>query len=296
LKGWWEQQQNHSILELTGPNPSRQFIRLPRELLNLSRLTSLVLLDNGLQFLDPVLGQLIQLKTLSIGMNPLLFLPASINKLTNLTMLDLDTLPLTSLPEELFHLTQLEILKVRDCPISEIPAAIGKLQCLDWLRFNNTLIESLPDELFSLRLLTLLEISYNDFLSFLSPRLAELPKLHWLSLKSCPLIQSIPCELWKAPKLKNLNAVYNPQLKKLIREGGLGADYNDQKYTMYTNFTAQRPYETLKVVWQDIYDWRRKWPPIMVYLCIGLGCDTPILEAMWIFRPPVISRGFGTYD
>jgi hypothetical protein len=296
LQGWWEEQRNSSILELDADAPVRFFSTLPRELTTLLYLTSLTLVNNGLHSLGSVLGKLIQLRTLLIRDNPVSALPPTINKLTNLLELDLSFLRLRRLPEELFHLRQLEILKIRECHIPEIPGAIGKLVRLRHLRFNGTDIHALPEELFSLSKLDVLEISYNPNLRSLSPRLAELPKLRWLAFKCCRSLQSLPCELWKAPSLKFVNGGNNPQLKKMIRHGGLGADYNGQKYTFHANWAGERAYEHLRTAWKDIYQWREKWPPIIVYLRLGLECDNRILEAVWVTRPPVPSYGFGTFD
>jgi hypothetical protein len=277
--------RNQWKVEIHGYLTYGKFPQLPDQLLDLSVMEDLDMMNNELQTLDPVLGKLTWLKQLELSHNPIAFLPPSIGNLTRLVTLDLTKLPIVELPNEIAKLSSLFNLKVTDCPISNVPSGIG-LMNLRTLRLLNTNLTVLPDELFSLKYLDFLDIRQNAHLVGLSPKIGQLERLAFFTMNSTPLITHVPCELYQCKKLWNFLAQGNPQLKKDVYDGGLG--WRVQRFSRETGSHLQA--DTLQLhsllrYWKRLFQTRKQKRELLVYFYLALECDIPILEAFWIGYP-----------
>ena len=100
---------------------------LPREIGNLTKLTSLVLSSNNLTSIPKEIGNLTNLKDLNLEDNFLYSLPSTIGNLTNLEYLNLENNKLTELPKEIVNLTNLEMLELGSNPglsMSDVPESL----------------------------------------------------------------------------------------------------------------------------------------------------------------------------
>jgi len=99
---------------------------LPESMGQLTQLRTLSLANNQLTALPEWLGQLTQLKTLSLANHQLTALPESMGQLTQLQYLSLDNNQLTALPESMGQLTQLQMLSLLNNPLNPELAAAYK--------------------------------------------------------------------------------------------------------------------------------------------------------------------------
>ena len=160
--------------------------------------------DNHLTALDPAIGQLTNLTTLSLFNNPLTALPTAmaglknlttlylfnnqlteiptaIGQLTNLTGLDLSYNQLTALPTAMAGLTNLIWLNLSYNPLTALPTTIGQLTNLIWLDLANNQLQALPTAIGGLTKLTWLDLHHNQ-LTALPTAIGGLTKLTWLDL------------------------------------------------------------------------------------------------------------------
>ncbi|XP_032596558.1 leucine-rich repeat serine/threonine-protein kinase 1 isoform X2 [Drosophila grimshawi] len=111
--------------------------------------------------------------------------------LTAITRIDFSHNVLTSIPPELFQLVSLKYLNIAQNKIAELPSPLGKTySCpvLDELFLQDNQLTSLPAAIFQLPALSILDISNNK-------------------------LQQLPFDMWRAPKLRELNVAFN-----LLRE------------------------------------------------------------------------------
>jgi Leucine-rich repeat (LRR) protein len=134
-------------LELDGRNEAADVTDLTEQIINLPNLTTIKIIDSGLEALPNNIGQLTNLKLIDITYCDLGSLPESIGQLTNLLYLNLSETALESLPPNIGQLSSLYYLNVSFTPITALPPSIGQLNNLDLLILNNTAIEILPEEL-----------------------------------------------------------------------------------------------------------------------------------------------------
>lgn len=159
----------------------------PRDLVCLSRLTSLDLSRNGLKALPPALGSCVSLTSLNLAFNSLESLPSEIGTLCLLRTLGLKSNALRSLPPEIGDCASLVCLYLTDNRLAQLPDSLGRLQRLQKLQAASNALTSLPDALADCASLELLRCPRNA-LSSLPPRLGRAPRLAWLSFAGNPLL------------------------------------------------------------------------------------------------------------
>ncbi len=115
----------------------------------------LSLLQNKITAIPKEIGNLSKLTSLSLYRNKLTSIPAELGKLINLTYLDLGyNAAVVSVPDEICNLTKLRTLKFHNCSIQEVPSEIGNLVNLDDLVIKDNMLVELPKSLSSLTNLT----------------------------------------------------------------------------------------------------------------------------------------------
>jgi Leucine-rich repeat (LRR) protein/GTPase SAR1 family protein len=158
------------------------------------------------------LGQLTQLKRLSLYQNQLKELPESLCKLTQLMHLVLSGNQLKELPAWLCRLTQLRILNLSENQLKGLPEWLGQLTQLGRLDLSNNQLKELPESLCQLTLLHKLILSTND-LTELPKWLCFLTRLEEFNISNNQLIE-LPESLSQLIQLRILN-LSNNQLKEL---------------------------------------------------------------------------------
>lgn len=113
--------------------------------------------------IPPEIGDLRNLKHLSIQYNSLKTIPPEIGKLTNLTLLSFPDNRLAELPPEIGKLTNLTFLVLSYNQLRELPPEIGKLSNLETLLLDNNNLTSLPPEIGNLTKLTDLDLANNPY-------------------------------------------------------------------------------------------------------------------------------------
>ena len=168
--------------------------------------------DNHLTALDPAIGQLTNLTTLSLFNNPLTALPTAMAGLKNLTTLYLFNNQLTEIPTAIGQLTNLTGLYLDNNQLTEIPETIGQLENLAGLYLYNNQLTALPTAMAGLTNLIWLNLSYNP-LTALPTAIGDLTNLTWLNLANNQLTE-IPETIGK---LTNLTWLYldNNQLTEI---------------------------------------------------------------------------------
>jgi hypothetical protein len=134
-------------LELDGENEATDVTDLTEQITNLPNLTTIKIINSGLEALPNNIGQLTNLKIINITNCDLGSLPESIGQLTNLLYLNLSETDLSELPPNIGQLSSLYYLNVSFTHITALPESIGQLNNLDLLILNNTAIELLPESL-----------------------------------------------------------------------------------------------------------------------------------------------------
>lgn len=125
-----------------------------------------------LKTLPPEIGQLTDLRKVTLIDMPLSSLPPEIGLLTNLQELNLNNTRLTGLPPEIGHLANLSMLNLDNSPLTRLPPEIGRLRELRSLSLSATQITELPVELGQLPNLIQLSL-YNTPLTFPPPEIVQ---------------------------------------------------------------------------------------------------------------------------
>jgi Leucine-rich repeat (LRR) protein len=131
-------------------------------------------------------------------------LPEEIGNLSNLKVLSMEGTKISELPEKFWELTNLENLKIDSNELKSVSENIGNLSKLKklslWLWWNEFKI---PERLWSLTKLEKLKIG-GAKLKFLSDEIANLSNLKKLSLFRSK-IKTLPDKLWTMTNLEKLN-------------------------------------------------------------------------------------------
>ena len=159
--------------------------QVPRELLEdkLERVLHIDLRENELSSLDnsPILN-LSRLRTLDLRSNRLEYLPEEISYLPSLKVLRIDDNLISYLPRALWDLGMLEGLTVGRNSLFTVPAEVAKLTRLKSLVISENRVLSLPAEIGQLRNLQALSIHGNEF-SSLPTSFYQLTQLKEISLE-----------------------------------------------------------------------------------------------------------------
>jgi Leucine-rich repeat (LRR) protein len=163
---------------------------------------------NRLDTLPEEIGNLQQLRVLTLGSNRLSSLPASFARLQNLTELDLQDNPLGSLPQVLCQLRNLQRLNLCKTRLNSLPEHIGQLPQLQSLQLQQNHLTALPQPMANLQALEILNLSGNPFASV--PRcLLQLTRLRELRLFGCTALGPVPDEFLQMPALEVLWVKHN---------------------------------------------------------------------------------------
>jgi len=126
----------------------------PRQIFQLKDLETLHLIENMIEMIPDEIGELIQLKNLTISgyysRSPLKSLPETIGKLINLETLNVRTNRLTSLPDSLGRLVNLKVLDIGNNNIRTFPSWIKNLTQLKEFIFDENGMTIHEDDLMSL--------------------------------------------------------------------------------------------------------------------------------------------------
>jgi len=208
--------KNHHLVELILQD--QDLPTLPPIIGNLTYLEILKLQRCKLTSLPETIGNLTQLKELDLEANKLTVLPETIGKLENLQELWCRHNQLIALPETLGSLKNLEILSLDYNQLSSVPETISTLRSLKWFSVNSNSLTVLPKSLGNLTLLKKLELKRNQ-LAAIPETLGSMVDLQILNLEKNQL-SSLPESLFKLDNLLDLNISSNQlrQLSELIGE------------------------------------------------------------------------------
>jgi len=178
---------------------------VPSEVGNLINLKELSITGKGITSIPEKLGKLTQLEKLSISSASANKLPESIGELKQLKNLYISGMTkLTGIPAGIGQCVSLKELTCSSCgsdlsdgnPDFEfvIPPEIGNLSALKKLDLEYNSLKTVPGEIGNLRNLKKFELDGNP-ITFLPYSLGELPRLKTLSLDEDAEIENIPAEL-----------------------------------------------------------------------------------------------------
>lgn len=188
---------------------------LPDSICLLKNLEELFLRRNSLISLPEDIGNLTNIKRLTLEGNKLTKLPESIVNLQKLTELDIDFNNLVCLPKEIGSMTNLETLSAKNNSLTELPDSIGKLTNLKKLYlgyyFN-----------YYINPMRFIDQVQRNKISSLPPSFANLKKLEWIDL-GCNDLEEYPECLTNFDSLRHLYVGWNKlpdvpnNFKKLFR-------------------------------------------------------------------------------
>ncbi len=185
---------------------------LPSALGDLDELKSLSLDGNMIGGFPADIGRLTMLDSLSLSRNPIKRIPPIVGELQSLTYLSLNDCQLVGeIPSFLVNLGNLEELNLHRNEFSgEIPAILGNLTNLKHLRLSdNSLGGEVPASLEKLTSLVLLDIHRNRLSGNLPDELGNLSSLETLTLSSNELSGEIPSSLGNLVSIESLNLDQN---------------------------------------------------------------------------------------
>ena len=135
-------------------------VQLIPEIGNLTELRVLTINDGQLSDLPPEIFDCTKLIRLEIKNNNLLSIPVGIDKLTVLTELDLRNNELENLPSDIVKLKSIFKMQLWGNNLTSLPSKMGDLSTLRELYLNNNRLVKLPPNITKLEL-TYLDISFN---------------------------------------------------------------------------------------------------------------------------------------
>ncbi len=188
---------------------------IPSEIGQLSQLKRLTIANNQLRVVAPEIGQLSHLESLSLPFNELKTIPPEIGNLVSLQKLRLDSNQLIgAVPPELGNLSNLQFLQLSYNELATLPSEIGNLVSLEEALLNNNQFSDIPLEMGNLAVLEKLSFSDNQ-LSRIPSELRGLVSLEKLYLNDNQISGAIPPELGMLPNLHVLS-LHNNQLNGRI--------------------------------------------------------------------------------
>ena len=162
-------------------------------------------LANSIQYLT-------QLENLTLyGCRTLTTLPESMGQLKNLRFLSIYECGIKKLPESIVELTELTELYVNSCAnLAELPENIGKLNQLKKLSISGkgkTILNHLPDSIQELTKLKKLHISQLSELISIPNGIGQLAELKDLEIQNCRKLSSLPASIAQLPKLRKFEII-----------------------------------------------------------------------------------------
>jgi len=157
------------------------FAEFPIEIISLTGLDYLDMINCGVKELPENFGDLLNIKELYLSDNQLSKLPDSILKLNSLRYINLDRNKFTEIPDTLSNNKTLKWLRLNGNQITNITSFAG-MENLKCLYLNNNKIQMLPSDISALEKLTDLSLARNQLKS-LPSGLSQLKNLARLSLQ-----------------------------------------------------------------------------------------------------------------
>jgi len=158
-----------------------KFAEFPSEIISLTGLDYLDMINCGVKNLPEDFGDLLNIKELYLSDNQLSELPESISKLNNLKYINLDRNKFTEIPAPLSNNKTLKWLRLNGNQITNITSFAG-MENLKCLYLNNNKIQMLPSDISTLENLTDLSLARNQLKS-LPSGISKLKNLARLSLQ-----------------------------------------------------------------------------------------------------------------
>ncbi len=222
-----ENTKDATILNLSG----QDLLEIPKEILQLTNLKTLLLNNNQIKEIPPFLGALQNLEVLDLDSNLIRSLPSEIGSLKKLKRLDisnneidqvpasfenlqnLETLYLqfnkfTFLPQKILQLKNLKSLDISYNRLSDLGENIGNLSNLTYLNAQNNKLSLIPESLFTLSKLSYLDLGHNN-ISSINYNWQTLPELKNVSLDANQIHQ-IPASFGTLQQLDELDLSKNP--------------------------------------------------------------------------------------
>ena len=165
--------------------------------------------NNKLSFLPDTIGNLTNLRSLTLTRNLLTTLPLGLSKCANLRTLVLDDNQLVSFSvgDDFFSsLPKLTTLSLKRNRLTELPDGIGGLKALTSLHVNENKLNSLPNTIGKCIKLEVIDASGNESSEFILPsEIGDCANLTSLTLDNC-MVRKIPPEiLRKCTRLSTLS-------------------------------------------------------------------------------------------
>jgi internalin A len=173
---------------------------LPESIGQLTQLRRLTLRLPQLTTLPDSISRLHQLQTLDVSENQWTRLPEGIEHLTSLQRLNLSRNQLTTLPESIANLTSLRTIHAHYNQLTALPETIGRLKTLRQLLLSDNLLVSLPQSIGHLVQLKELLVSRN-LLAVLPDAICQLTQLERLDVSS-NYLTSLPERIRELSELK----------------------------------------------------------------------------------------------
>lgn len=152
------------------------------------------LYGNHIDSIPDRISELTNLEKLYIGKNDLKYIPASIGQLTNLKLLSLQYNELDSLPDELTDLVALEQLLLNQNNLQTLPDSLGKLKNLQVLQVKFNQLDSLPQSIGDCENLKFIYLNRNN-LRELPISMSRLTSLKELYLSGAGPLLQVPEEM-----------------------------------------------------------------------------------------------------
>ncbi|MEG4208134.1 leucine-rich repeat domain-containing protein [Microcoleus sp. Pol7_A1] len=135
---------------------------LPLEIVKYTHLIDLEFTScNNVTSIPDALGQLSNLKRLSLRKSRITSIPDALGQLSNLTVLNLSNNRITSIPDALGQLSNLTVLNLSDNQITSIPDTLSQLSNLRELNLSDNQITKIPEAIRSLKKLEKLDLRGN---------------------------------------------------------------------------------------------------------------------------------------
>lgn len=197
----------NTIVRYRPKNYAKEF---PKALLEASNLHVLVLQNYGAASLPDDIKKFQKLTCLYLAGAKITKLPEAIGELKNLKTISLTAckkLDIKQALDVLKNCPKLENLSLSYMPFEELPAAIGELKNLKHLRIKNTHLKTLPEEFYTLANLEYLGLgstkdnpyNYDEIFK----KMKALPKLNKLFMPYCGL-KALPDVMKEYPALKTI--------------------------------------------------------------------------------------------
>ncbi|CAF0863002.1 unnamed protein product [Adineta steineri] len=179
---------------------------LPAELFNMELLSTLSIINGGLEVLSEDVSKLISLTQLTLDKNRLVSLPWALGNLSSLTSLSVnDNLHLSSL-DVLRGSTSLNILRASNCMINHLPANIPNLHIIELDGNQLTSLDGLDTT--ASHTSTSFSFNNNKIASISSVSLARMEILNYFYLSN-NLLTTLPDSLYLIKDMKKLDIQNN---------------------------------------------------------------------------------------